>query len=133
VLRLLGAGLEVHCLRDLTRGGLTSVLNEIAEAANLTLAVEEKLIPVREDVRAACEILGLDPLQVACEGRFAAFVPDPEAKRALEILHGHPGGAGACKIGTVSDQRSARVLIKSLLGVQRILDMSSGEQLPRIC
>ena len=90
VLQLLRAGIEIHCLRDLTRGGLTSVLNEIAEAASLTLHVEEKLIPVREDVRAACEILGLDPLQVACEGRFAAFVPERDAERALEILRASP-------------------------------------------
>ena len=89
VLQLLRAGIEIHCLRDITRGGLTSVLNEIAEAANLTLHVEEKLIPVREDVRAACEILGLDPLQVACEGRFAAFLPQRDADRALEILRAH--------------------------------------------
>ena len=133
VLQLLRADIEIHCLRDLTRGGLTSVLNEIAEAANLAIHVEEKLIPVREDVRAACEILGLDPLQVACEGRFAAFVPEREAGRALEILLAHPSGAGACRIGKVSDQRSARVLLKSAIGAQRILDMSSGEQLPRIC
>ena len=89
VLQLLRAGVEVHCLRDITRGGLTSVLNEIAEAANLALHVEEKLIPVREDVRAACEILGLDPLQVACEGRFAAFLPEREVERALAILRPH--------------------------------------------
>jgi hydrogenase expression/formation protein HypE len=133
VLQLLRAGIEIHCLRDATRGGLTSVLNEIAEAANLTLHVEEKLIPVREDVRAACEILGLDPLQVACEGRFAAFVPERDADRALEILRAGPSGAGACRIGQVSDQRSPKVLLKSAIGTQRILDMSSGEQLPRIC
>ena len=133
VLRLLRAGVEIHCLRDLTRGGLTSVLNEIAEAANLAIHVEEKFIPVREDVRAACEILGLDPLQVACEGRFAAFVPEREAERALEIMHAQPAEAGACRIGRVTDQRSARVLLKSAIGAQRILDMSSGEQLPRIC
>jgi hydrogenase expression/formation protein HypE len=133
VLQLLRAGVEIHCLRDLTRGGLTSVLNEIAEAANFALHVEEKLIPVREDVRAACEILGLDPLQVACEGRFAAFVPEREAERALEIMRAQPGGTGPCRIGKVTDQRSARVLVKSTIGAQRILDMSSGEQLPRIC
>jgi hydrogenase expression/formation protein HypE len=133
VLQLLRAGVEIHCLRDLTRGGLTSVLNEIAEAANLAIHVEEKFIPVREDVRAACEILGLDPLQVACEGRFAAFVPEREAERALEIMHAQPAEAGACRIGRVTDQRSARVLLKSAIGAQRILDMSSGEQLPRIC
>jgi hydrogenase expression/formation protein HypE len=133
VLQLLRAGIEIHCLRDLTRGGLTSVLNEIAEAAGLALHVEEKLIPVREDVRAACEVLGLDPFQVACEGRFAAFLPEQEAGRALKILRAHPSAAGACRIGQVSDQRAAKVLIKSAIGAQRILDMSSGEQLPRIC
>ena len=133
VLELLRAGLELHCLRDLTRGGLTSVLNEIAEAAGLTLLVEEKLIPVREDVRAACEILGLDALQVACEGRFAVFLPEREAERALAILRAQPDGAGACRIGKVGEQRSAKVLLKSAIGAQRILDMASGEQLPRIC
>jgi hydrogenase expression/formation protein HypE len=133
VLQLLRAGIQVHCLRDLTRGGLTSVLNEIAEAAGLTLQVEEKRIPVREDVRAACEILGLDPLQVAFGGRFAAFVPEPDAERALEIMRVHPSSPGACRIGVASDQHSAKVLLKSAIGAQRILDMSSGEQLPRIC
>jgi hydrogenase expression/formation protein HypE len=133
VLQLLRAGIEIHCLRDLTRGGLTSVLNEIAEAADLTLSVEEKSIPVREDVGAACEILGLDPLQVACEGRFAAFVPERDAARTLEVLQQHPISAGAARIGQVTDARSAKVLLKSAIGVRRILDMPSGEQLPRIC
>ncbi len=133
VLDLLDAGVAVHCLRDLTRGGLTSVLNEIAEAAGLTLQIEEPLVPVREDVRAACEILGLDPLQVACEGRFAAFLPPAEVERALAILRGHAASAGACRIGSVADERVPRVLLKNRLGTQRILDMASGEQLPRIC
>ncbi len=133
VLRLLGDGIEVHCLRDLTRGGLTSVLNEIAESAGLTLQVEEKLIPVREDVRAACEILGLDPFQVACEGRFAAFVPERDAQRALQILGAFPNSSGAARIGQVTDQQTPKVLLKNILGSQRILDMASGEQLPRIC
>ena len=133
VLELLREGIHIHCLRDLTRGGLASALNEIAEAANLTSLVEETLIPLREDVRGACEILGLDALQVACEGRFAAFVPEGDAERALAILRRHPGSAGACRIGSVTSQRSPRVLLKSTIGVQRILDMLSGEQLPRIC
>ena len=133
VLDLVRAGIGIHCLRDLTRGGLASVLNEIAEAANLTPLVEEKLIPVREDVRGACEILGLDPLHVACEGRFAAFMPEADAERALAILRQRPDGAGACRIGNVTAQRSPKVLLKTAIGVQRILDMLSGEQLPRIC
>jgi hydrogenase expression/formation protein HypE len=133
VLDLVRAPIEIHCLRDLTRGGLASVLNEIAEAANLTLLVEEKVIPVREDVRGACEILGLDPLHVACEGRFAAFVPERDAERALAILRKRAAGSGACRIGKVTGQHSPTVLLKSTLGTQRILDMLSGEQLPRIC
>jgi len=133
VLQLLKAGIEIHCLRDLTRGGLTSALNEISEAVKLTFLVEEKLIPVREDVHAACEILGLDPFQVACEGRFAAFIPARDAERALAVLRAGPNGESACAIGKVSDQRHAKVLLKSLVGVQRVLDMATGEQLPRIC
>jgi hydrogenase expression/formation protein HypE len=133
VLELLRAGVEVHCLRDLTRGGLTSVLNEIAEAANLTIEVEEKLIPVREDVRAACEILGLEALHVACEGRFAAFIPEADATRAVEIMRAHPQGPGSCAIGKVSERRVPKVLLKNAIGAQRILDMVTGEQLPRIC
>lgn len=133
VLDLLRAGIEVHCLRDITRGGLTSVLNEIAEAAGVTIAIEESLVPVRHDVRAACEVLGLDPLQVACEGRFAAFVPAAQADQALAIVGATPVGSGACRIGRVIERSSAPVLLKSVIGVQRILDMASGEQLPRIC
>jgi hydrogenase expression/formation protein HypE len=131
VLELLRAGIEIHCLRDLTRGGLTSALNEIAEAANVTLLAEEKAIPVREDVHAACEILGLDPFQVACEGRFAAFIPERDAGRALAILREH--SKAACVIGKATDERPPMVLLKSAIGARRILDMASGEQLPRIC
>jgi len=131
VLELLKAGIEIHCLRDLTRGGLTSALNEISEAASLSLLVEEKAIPVREDVHAACEILGLDPFQVACEGRFAAFIPERDAARALTILRAN--SKGACAIGKVTDEHPPTVRLKSAIGTRRILDMSSGEQLPRIC
>jgi hydrogenase expression/formation protein HypE len=133
VMALLEAGINVHCLRDLTRGGLTSVLNEIAEAAGLTLQVDERLIPVREDVRAACEILGLDPFHVACEGRFAIFVPEVEVERALSVLRANTEGTTPCRIGTVTDQAVPKVLLKNMIGAQRILDMAIGEQLPRIC
>jgi hydrogenase expression/formation protein HypE len=130
---LLEAGLEVHCLRDLTRGGLASALNEIAGAAHLGVSVDEGSIPVREDVRGACEILGFDPLYVANEGRFVCILPAPVAERALRILRAEPLGAGACLIGRVTADASGLVTVRSRIGVRRVLDMLSGEQLPRIC
>jgi hydrogenase expression/formation protein HypE len=130
--KLIEARLEIHCLRDLTRGGLASALNEIAEAARARMVIEEKLVPVREDVHAACEILGLDPLHVACEGRFVAFVPAKDADRALELMRAH-GASGAKLMGRVHDEPQGIVILKSALGANRILDMPSGEQLPRIC
>ncbi len=133
VLELLQSGIEIHCLRDLTRGGLASALNEIAESAGVKIAVESKLIPVREDVHAACELLGLDPLHVANEGRFVAFVAAPDAARALQILRGTEVAAQASLIGRVVEKSAPLVTLKSELGVSRILDMPSGEQLPRIC
>jgi hydrogenase expression/formation protein HypE len=133
VLALIQGGIQVHCLRDCTRGGLTSVLNEIAESANVTIQVEEKLIPVREDVRAACELLGLDPFQVACEGRFAAFLPAEQTEAALEILRKYYGHDVPRRIGEATVPGQTKVLLKSAIGAQRILDMASGEQLPRIC
>ena len=131
VLALIEAGIEIHCLRDLTRGGLTSALHEIAEGAGVTVQVEEKLIPVREEVHAACEILGLDPFQSACEGRFAAFVAPADARRALEIMRGH--APETALIGHVTSEAAPNLFLKSTIGVRRLLDLASGEQLPRIC
>ena len=133
VLALLGAGIEIRCLRDLTRGGLAAALNEIAEAAGVKIAVEQKAVPVREDVHAACEMLGLDPLHVANEGRFAAFVAAEDSGRAVEILRGCEESEGATLIGEVAEKGAPLVTLKSAIGVSRILDMPSGEQLPRIC
>jgi hydrogenase expression/formation protein HypE len=133
VLAMIGAGIEIHCLRDLTRGGLASALNEIAAVAGVKIAVEQKLIPVREDVHAACEMLGLDPLHVANEGRFIAFVAAQDADRALQILRCHEVSAGAASIGKVVEKSTPLVTIKSTIGASRMLDMPSGEQLPRIC
>ncbi|HXR45861.1 MAG TPA: hydrogenase expression/formation protein HypE [Candidatus Limnocylindrales bacterium] len=133
VLEMLKAGIAIHCLRDLTRGGLASALNEIAEASRVRIEVEEKSIPVREDVHAACEMLGLDPLHVACEGRFVAFVAGKDAERALKIMRGHTTGAGSAAIGRVAESAAPLVTLKSAIGASRILDMPSGEQLPRIC
>ena len=130
---LLEAGIEIHCLRDLTRGGLSSGLIEIAETAQVRIGIEEHAIPVREDVAGACEILGLDPLYLANEGRFIAFMPEHETTRALEILSQHSVSSGAVRIGQVLEKPRGMVTIKSLMGTERILDMLSGEQLPRIC
>jgi hydrogenase expression/formation protein HypE len=133
VLALLDAGIRVRCMRDLTRGGLASALNEIAEAAGVTIAVEESLVPVRPDVRSGCEILGFDPLHLANEGRFLSFVHPEDAERALEVMKGHPLGIDARVIGSVSGKERPLVTLKSAIGATRILDMLSGEQLPRIC
>ncbi len=133
VLALLDAGVEVHCLRDLTRGGLASVLNEIAVAARVQVDIDESAVPVREEVRGACEILGLDPLYTANEGRFVAFISPRDLPRALDLLHTHLLGADAVFIGTVSAGTPGLVTLKNRLGSQRVLDLLSGEQLPRIC
>ena len=133
VLALIAARIEVHCLRDLTRGGLATSLIEIAESSRLHLAVDESAIAIDETVSGACEILGLDPLYLANEGRFVAFVPATQADQALRILHGHAVSAGAVCIGAVSESPAALVALKSRIGTRRILDMHSGEQLPRIC
>jgi hydrogenase expression/formation protein HypE len=128
VLSLLDAGIEIHCLRDLTRGGLASGLVEIAESAGLHIQIDENAIPIIEDVRGACEILGLDPLYVANEGRFIAFVPAAQAEQARQIL-----GDDARLIGRVEDDSSNLVTMRSAIGANRIVDMLSGDQLPRIC
>jgi len=133
VLALLEGGCAVSCLRDLTRGGLASALVEIAEAAGVEIALDEAAIPVREDVRAVCELLGLDPAYVANEGRFVAFVAPGDAARALALLRDHDASRAACVIGAVGGSGSGRVVVKSAIGGRRALDMLSGEQLPRIC
>ena len=130
---LLEAGIEVHCLRDLTRGGLSSALNEIALAARVGTEISERAVPVREVVRGACEILGLDPLYVANEGRFVAFVPERDASQTLELLHNFPLCAAAARIGVVTGSHAGTVILESRIGGRRVLDMLSGEQLPRIC
>lgn len=130
---LLEGGVDVHCLRDVTRGGLTACVHEIAVGAGVSVVLEEDRIPVAANVRAACEVLGLDPLQVACEGRFCAFVPAAEADRATALLQGHPASAGACRVGRVEARTTVPVVMRTPLGPTRILDLPAGEQLPRIC
>ena len=133
VMNLLSAGVRVHCLRDATRGGLASVLVEISQASKHDFALQESAIPVREDVRGACEILGLDPLYVANEGCFVAFVAEADIPKALEIMRQDPRGKDAALIGHVDKGTSGLVTMKGAIGVARILDQLSGEQLPRIC
>jgi hydrogenase expression/formation protein HypE len=136
VQELLDAGIQVHCLRDLTRGGLSSALNEIAEASRTRIEIDECAVPVLEEVRGACEILGFDPLYVANEGRFVAFVAPGDAGRALAILRACAPGGLAAAIGFAHPGAAAHhglVTLKSRIGVPRILDMLTGEQLPRIC
>jgi len=130
---LLDAGVDVHCLRDLTRGGLAAAMNEIADTARRQIDLEESAVPVSEAVQGACEILGFDPLYVANEGRLVAFVAEAEADRALDVMRRSPHGAGACRIGKVVEGSPGLVTLRSRIGAQRVLDLLSGEQLPRIC
>ncbi len=130
---LLRAGIEVHCLRDLTRGGLAAALNEIATARRVSVRIQESAISVEESVKGACEILGLDPLYVANEGRFVAFVPEHDAVRTLAELSRFPLCRRAARIGRVESGSPGLVMVQSSIGGNRVLDLLSGEQLPRIC
>ena len=126
-------GQDLHCLRDLTRGGLAAALNEIALDVPVGIELEEAAIPVSGPVAAACEILGLDPLYVANEGRLVAFVAPQVAERVLAILRQHPAAHGPAVIGHVTDAHPRSVEVRSPMGGARILDLLSGEQMPRIC
>ncbi len=130
---LVGAGLDVHVLRDPTRGGVAATLNEVAATARVGIEVVERDIPVPPEVRDACGLLGLDPLQVANEGKLVAVVAAADADRALETMRAHPLGAGACRIGTVVEAHPRVVVARTGLGATRVLDLPVGEQLPRIC
>jgi hydrogenase expression/formation protein HypE len=124
---------DVHVLRDPTRGGVTSVLTEIAEAANVGIRLDESTIPISEEVKGACEILGLDPLYVANEGKLLAFVAPADADRVLSTIREHPLGTSAAIIGAVVPDHPRFVTMKTRVGGTRVVDMLAGEQLPRIC
>ena len=130
---LLNAGIDIHCLRDLTRGGLATTLNEIAGDRNICINLDETKIPVQETVQSACEIFGLDPLYVANEGRFAVFVPAAQADATLEVLKRIPVSQESVRIGKVEENPGRMVVLQSRIGGNRVVDMLSGEQLPRIC
>ncbi len=130
---LLAAGAELHCLRDLTRGGLAAALNEIARHAGVGIELDEAAIPVSEGVRSACELLGLDPLYVANEGRLVAFCPAEAAEEMLRLMQSHPRAQDPAIVGLVVDEHPGIVEMQSPFGGGRILDLLSGEQMPRIC
>jgi hydrogenase expression/formation protein HypE len=131
--RMTASGVDVHVLRDPTRGGVASALNEIAAASNVGVVLEEDALPVPDNVRAACEMLGLDPLYVANEGVLLAIVSGPDAARAVEALQSHALGREAAIIGRVVAEPPATVLLRTALGGTRIVDLLPGDQLPRIC
>jgi hydrogenase expression/formation protein HypE len=133
VTALLDATAGVRCLRDATRGGVATVLNEIAVASQVAVVLDERAMPLRPDVVGACELLGIDPLYVACEGRMVAVVDGAEAEAALAALRAHPLGEGAAIIGTVGDDPPGMVLQRTTFGGTRIVDMLVGDPLPRIC
>ena len=124
---------QVHAMRDPTRGGLASTLNEIAKQSQVGIALREDAIPVHSGVRGACEVLGLDPLHVANEGKLVAFVPMAHAAEVLDAMRRHPLGAEAALIGSVVKRDPGMVTMRTLFGTTRIVDMLPGDQLPRIC
>jgi hydrogenase expression/formation protein HypE len=130
---MLEASGEIRCMRDPTRGGLSSTLNEIAERSQVGIEIEEIFLPIHEQVQGACELLGLDPLYVANEGKLVAIVAPDSADVVLWAMRRHPLGAEAQIIGTVNGARPGLVTMRTPLGTTRIVDMLAGDQLPRIC
>jgi hydrogenase expression/formation protein HypE len=130
---LLAAAPGVRFLRDPTRGGVATVLNEIADASQVAIEIDEAATPIREEVKAFCEILGLDPLYLANEGKIVAIVPPEEVEAALAAMRPHPLGTSAGAIGRVHAGEAGRVTMRTVFGGRRIVDMLVGEQLPRIC
>ncbi|MDQ2788662.1 MAG: hydrogenase expression/formation protein HypE [Pseudonocardiales bacterium] len=126
-------GPEVRAMRDATRGGVATILNEVATAAGVAVVVEEEAVPVRPEVRGACELLGIDPLYVACEGRIVVIVDPGAADAAVAALRAHPLGAGATMVGRVAEDPPGLVLLKTGFGGTRIIDLLVGDPLPRIC
>ena len=124
---------NIHCLRDATRGGLSAVLNELASASGVGIEFEEKKVPVKPEVNAACEMLGLDPFYIANEGKLVAIVPTDQADAVLEAMRSHPFGRDAVRIGSVVVNHPNLVVAKTGIGGSRVIDLPAGELLPRIC
>jgi len=124
---------DIHCLRDATRGGVATVLNEIAQAASVCIRFDESSLPIREAVKGVCEILGLDPIYMANEGKLVAVVPRESVSGLLAAMRAHPAGHGSVIIGEVSEDPAGVALLSTVFGGERIVDMLAGDQLPRIC
>ncbi len=133
VAEMLKASLNIHCLRDPTRGGLATTLNELAEQSKVSIRIEEEKLPLREEVFSACEMLGFDPLYVANEGKLVAIVAAEDAAKVLKAMQGNRYGKEAAIIGGVEAEHPGRVVMKTCLGTSRIIDMLVGDPLPRIC
>ncbi len=133
VAAMLEATRDIHCLRDATRGGVAAVLNELAEQSNVGMTLEEAAVPVKPAVQAACEMLGMDPLYVANEGKLVAIVPREHAEAVLAAMRAHPLGLEATIIGEVVAEHAGMVVARTRIGAQRVVDMPLGEILPRIC
>lgn len=130
---MLNASSNIHCMRDPTRGGLATTLNELAKQSKVSIRIDEKKVPVRDEVLAACEMLGLDPLYVANEGKLVAIVPAEDADKVLKAMQGNHDGKEASLIGEVFENKPGRVVMRTTIGASRIVDMMVGDQLPRIC
>lgn len=133
IARMLAVCPDIRCMRDATRGGVATVLNEFAGAAGVSMHLNEPSIPIRESVRGACEILGLDPLYLANEGKFIAVVPQNRAQQLMTVMRAHPAGEHSAIIGTVKESPAGNVLLSTTFGGTRMVDTLVGEQLPRIC
>ena len=130
---ILNSGCDVHVLRDPTRGGLGTTLNEIAVQSGVEIVIDEAALPIRGPVKGTCELLGFDPLYIANEGKLVAFVPEKDATAVLEIIQKNEYGKDAAIIGRVSEKTSGKVFLKTFIGGTRLVDMLTGDQLPRIC
>ena len=133
IAEILKASPDIHCMRDATRGGLGAILAEIAQNANIRINISEQSIPVQENVRGICEILGLDPIFLANEGKMVVFCPASEAPKILATMKKHELGVNAVVIGNVAESKQGRVILKTSIGGERIVDLPTGELVPRIC
>ena len=130
---ILRASPNVHCMRDATRGGLGAILAEIAKSAQVRIDIDEKSIPVQDNVRGICEVLGFDPLFLANEGKMVAFCPEADAQTVLAAMHRHKYGLSSAVIGRVSYASQGQVVMRTSIGGERMIDLPVGELVPRIC